>query len=97
IAGDLAPTSGRIEVLGEDVTRWAPHRRAGLGLGRLFQVPSLYPDLTPAQNMAFARAEAFRAVDLPEELDRFSEMDNLLASDLSLADLRSLELAMAIA
>ncbi|MCW4385644.1 ATP-binding cassette domain-containing protein [Salinibacterium sp. SYSU T00001] len=97
IAGDLAPTSGRIEVLGEDVTNWAPHRRAHLGLGRLFQVPSLYPDLTPAQNMAFARAEAFRAVELPAELDRFSAMDDLLASDLSLADQRSLELAMAIA
>ncbi|TQL46654.1 amino acid/amide ABC transporter membrane protein 2 (HAAT family) /amino acid/amide ABC transporter ATP-binding protein 1 (HAAT family) [Homoserinimonas aerilata] len=97
IAGDLAVTSGRIEVLGGDVTRWAPHRRARLGLGRLFQVPSLYPDLTPGQNMAFARAEAFRAVDLPEELDRFSAMDDVLASDLSLADQRSLELAMAIA
>ncbi|MCU1545791.1 MAG: hypothetical protein JWP30_891, partial [Homoserinimonas sp.] len=34
IAGDLSATSGRIEVLGQDVTRWAPHRRANLGLGR---------------------------------------------------------------
>jgi branched-chain amino acid transport system permease protein len=97
IAGDLSATSGRIEVLGQDVTRWAPHRRANLGLGRLFQVPSLYPELTPQQNMAFARAEAFRTVELPEELDRFSVMGDLLAGDLSLADQRSLELAMTIA
>ncbi|MCU1545662.1 MAG: hypothetical protein JWP30_762, partial [Homoserinimonas sp.] len=68
-----------------------------LGLGRLFQVPSLYPELTPQQNMAFARAEAFRTVELPEELDRFSVMGDLLAGDLSLADQRSLELAMTIA
>jgi branched-chain amino acid transport system permease protein len=47
--------------------------------------------------MAFARAEAFRTVELPEELDRFSVMGDLLAGDLSLADQRSLELAMTIA
>ncbi|MET1043361.1 MAG: ATP-binding cassette domain-containing protein [Microbacteriaceae bacterium] len=97
IAGGLAPSGGTIEVRGEDVTRWAPHRRAHLGLGRLFQVPSLYPELTPMQNMALARSEAFRTVTLPGELDRFSGQDDMLAGDLSLADQRSLELAMAIA
>jgi branched-chain amino acid transport system permease protein len=97
IAGDLAPSGGTIELRGQDVTRWSPHRRARLGLGRLFQVPSIYPELTPAQNMALARAESYRDVTLPEVLDRFSVDDSLLAGDLSLADQRSLELAMAIA
>lgn len=97
IAGGLSVSSGTIEVRGEDVTRWAPHKRAHLGLGRLFQVPSLYPELTPAQNMSLARSEAFRTVMLPAELDRFSAQHDMLAGDLSLADQRSLELAMAIA
>jgi branched-chain amino acid transport system permease protein len=97
IAGDLSPSAGTIEMRSEDVTRWSPHRRAKRGLGRLFQVPSLYPELTPAQNMALARAEAYRSINLPEELDRFSAQDSVLAGDLSLADQRSLELAMAIA
>lgn len=96
IAGDLTPTAGEIEVLGEQVTGWHAHRRANLGLGRLFQVPSIYPELTPAQNMRLALSEAFREIELPPELARFSDIDDMLARDLSLADQRALELAVAI-
>jgi branched-chain amino acid transport system permease protein len=81
----------------EDVTGWTPHRRARHGLGRLFQAPSFYPELTPAQNVFVARSEAYRAVDLPAELTRFDELDDVRAGDLSLADQRSLELAIAFA
>ena len=97
IAGDLAPSAGTITVLGDEVTAWPAYKRAQLGLGRLFQIPSLYRDLTPAQNLAMARAEAFRQVTLPAELSRFTDQDDVLARDLSLADQRALELALAIA
>jgi branched-chain amino acid transport system permease protein len=97
IAGDLKPTSGEILVKGQDITRWSPHHRAALGLGRLFQTPSVYPELTPAQNLAIARAEAHQPVRLPAELSRFGEIDDLLTRDLSLADQRALELALTIA
>lgn len=97
VAGDLSPTSGQILVRGRDVSSWNPHRRAVLGLGRLFQTPSIYLDLTPAQNLALARTEAHRAVDLPTELARFDEVDDMEARDLPLADQRALELALTIA
>jgi branched-chain amino acid transport system permease protein len=97
IAGDLKPTSGEIVVRGQDVTTWTPHQRAALGMGRLFQTPSVYPELTPAQNLAIAQAEAHQLIHLPTELSRFSDNDDVPTGDLSLADQRALELALTIA
>lgn len=96
IAGDLSLTQGQILLRDREITSWSAHHRAGLGLGRLFQIPSLYQELTPAQNMAMARTEAFQHVGLPEELDRFTERNDVLTQDLPLADQRALELAMSI-
>ena len=48
IAGELRPTSGRIELLGRDVTGMPPQRRARLGLARTFQVSNLFVGLTVA-------------------------------------------------
>ena len=96
IAGDLQPTEGEIHLKGRDVSRWAPHDRALLGLGRLFQTPSVYPELTPAQNLALALGEAHQPAELPPELGRFLELDDVVTRDLSLADQRALELAVAI-
>jgi ABC-type branched-subunit amino acid transport system ATPase component/ABC-type branched-subunit amino acid transport system permease subunit len=42
----FVPSSGRIVVLGRDVSGMAAHRRAQLGLGRGFQAARLYDDLT---------------------------------------------------
>jgi branched-chain amino acid transport system ATP-binding protein len=54
IAGELQPTTGRIAVFGEDVTRLAPERRAALGLARTFQVNTLFPNLTVTENVLLA-------------------------------------------
>jgi branched-chain amino acid transport system permease protein len=97
IAGDLPVTEGQIRIRDREVTSWSAHRRSGLGLGRLFQIPSIYQELTPAQNMSMARAEAFQPVDLPEELERFTNISDTLTQDLPLADQRALELAMTMA
>lgn len=97
VAGDLPVSSGQIRIRDREVTSSSAHERAGLGLGRLFQIPSIYHELTPAQNMAMARAEAFQWVDLPEELERFTNNSDILTQDLPLADQRALELAMSIA
>ncbi|MGY1642605.1 ATP-binding cassette domain-containing protein [Geodermatophilus sp. SYSU D00703] len=97
VAGDLEPTRGEILLKGQAVTGSSPHHRAALGLGRLFQTPSVYPELTPAQNLAIARAEAHQPVALPAELGRFADNDDVLTRDLSLADQRALELALTIA
>ncbi|MCW2695588.1 MAG: hypothetical protein JWR62_673 [Modestobacter sp.] len=97
VGGDLAADEGRIRLLGHDVTAWAPHRRTRLGLGRLFQIPSVFLELTPRQNLLLAVAEARRVIELPAELRRFESQDSLRAQDLPLADRRALELAVVLA
>ncbi|MBV8534430.1 MAG: ABC transporter ATP-binding protein [Alphaproteobacteria bacterium] len=51
LAGDLAPTSGRITFAGVDVTNAAPEAHARLGIGRTFQVPATFEDMTILENV----------------------------------------------
>ncbi|GGD43319.1 ABC transporter ATP-binding protein [Microbacterium faecale] len=97
VAGDLTADSGEVTIAGRTATSWPIHRRARAGLGKVFQVPSLFSDLSPADNIALARAEALTASPLPVGLDRFETMSDGPAADLSLADLRALELAIVLA
>jgi branched-chain amino acid transport system permease protein len=96
VGGDLVAEKGRIALFGRDVSDWASHRRARLGLGRLFQIPSVFLELTPRQNLLLARAEARRVIELPADLRRFELQDSLRAQDLPLADRRALELAVVL-
>ena len=52
--GGFVPSSGRIEVLGRDVSGLPPYRRARLGLGRGFQAARLYDDLTVRETVLVA-------------------------------------------
>jgi branched-chain amino acid transport system ATP-binding protein len=54
ISGTLRPTSGRVRFAGADVTRWGPHRRTRLGMGRTFQHSSLFDGLPARENVAIA-------------------------------------------
>lgn len=51
IAGTLRPDSGQVLLDGIDVTRESPSRRVSLGLGRSFQITSLWFDLTVLENV----------------------------------------------
>lgn len=51
ISGVLKPTTGRIELFGEDVTRLSPFLRARTGLARTFQILSLFPNLTVFESL----------------------------------------------
>ncbi|WP_027341857.1 ABC transporter ATP-binding protein [Hamadaea tsunoensis] len=75
ITGLRAATAGSVHLLGTEVTRLAPHRRARLGLGRTFQASSVFPSLSVRENVRLAvqayqggslrlwrSAQAFRAV-----------------------------------
>jgi branched-chain amino acid transport system ATP-binding protein len=57
ISGIFAPTAGNVRFAGTDVTGWKPHRIARLGLGRTFQIPSLFDNLTVLDNLRAAAAE----------------------------------------
>jgi branched-chain amino acid transport system ATP-binding protein len=57
LAGDLAPSAGKVLLDGEDITALSVHARVKRGLARTFQVNELFPDLTPAESVTLAIAE----------------------------------------
>jgi len=57
LSGLYRPTTGRIELSGRDITRDATFRRTRAGLGRTFQVSSVFPLLSVFENVRLA-AEA---------------------------------------
>jgi branched-chain amino acid transport system ATP-binding protein len=52
ITGVYPPNRGRVIFNGKDITRMKPHRVAGLGIGRTFQLNPLFPDFTVLQNVS---------------------------------------------
>jgi ABC-type branched-subunit amino acid transport system ATPase component len=52
--GGFLPSSGRVELLGRDVSELAAHRRARVGLGRTFQAATLFPELTVRETVELA-------------------------------------------
>ena len=57
LTGALAPSSGRIFLGGEDVTAVAQAKRVRRGIGRTFQINSLFRSLSVLDNVALAIAE----------------------------------------
>jgi branched-chain amino acid transport system ATP-binding protein len=54
LTGHLAPHSGSVFLGGRDITGMPAYRRSALGLARSFQITSLLPDFTAADNVALA-------------------------------------------
>src|ERR1039457_2371592 len=54
LTGQLLPHAGSIFLAGTDITRVPAYRRSALGLARSFQITSLLPDFTAADNVALA-------------------------------------------
>jgi branched-chain amino acid transport system ATP-binding protein len=74
LSGELAPTSGSVLFEGMDVTRATPEEHARLGIGRTYQVPATFEDMTILDNVmvgaflrhahpADARTEAMRILE----------------------------------
>src|ERR1700682_5444369 len=64
LIGQLRPSAGTIRFAGEDITHLPAWRRSQLGLARSFQITSLLPDFTAADNVALA-AQALRRHSFP--------------------------------
>jgi branched-chain amino acid transport system ATP-binding protein len=54
LSGEIAPSSGQVELLGQDVTAWSQPRRARAGLGRSYQRNTIYPTFTVFENCRLA-------------------------------------------
>jgi len=57
LTGYLEPTSGRITLMGQDVTRMPQHERCRKGLVRTFQINQLFADMTVLESVALAVSE----------------------------------------
>ncbi len=54
IAGSYPLSAGEISIFGEDVSKQAPSKRAGMGLARTFQTSKLFAGLTARENLFVA-------------------------------------------
>jgi branched-chain amino acid transport system ATP-binding protein len=54
LSGLMRPTTGRIELKGRDVTDEPVHARTQAGLGRTFQISSVFPQLSVLENVRLA-------------------------------------------
>jgi len=54
LSGELAPSSGRIELLGQDASAWTQPRRARAGLGRSYQRNTIFASFTVFENCRLA-------------------------------------------
>jgi len=54
LIGQLRPSAGTIRFAGQDITHLPAWRRSQLGLARSFQITSLLPDFTAADNVSLA-------------------------------------------
>jgi branched-chain amino acid transport system ATP-binding protein len=54
LSGEIPPSAGTVELLGQDVTAWSQPRRSQAGLGRSYQRTTLYPSFTVLENCRLA-------------------------------------------
>ncbi len=54
ISGQEAPAAGRVRFKGRDITGMPVHQISRLGIGRKFQTPSVFENLTPHENLQLA-------------------------------------------
>ena len=55
ISGCIPCAQGEVQVYGQNITNWQEHRIASAGIGRKFQIPSVFMNLTVRQNIEVAR------------------------------------------
>jgi branched-chain amino acid transport system ATP-binding protein len=105
IAGGVAPDSGTILLDGHDVTRAKPHQRCIAGIGRSYQIPQPFENLTVFENLlvgaVYGRGQHER--DVIESCGRILDLTHLLpranipAGRLTLLERKRLEMARALA
>ncbi len=92
ISGQIAASSGRVELNGEDITRLPVTARTARGLGRAFQLTNLFPRLSVLENVRLViQARAGRGFRLWSMAS--SQRDLLDAAEAVLARVRLTHLA----
>jgi branched-chain amino acid transport system ATP-binding protein len=92
LAGVFRPTSGAILFEGRDISALKLYERAKVGIGRSYQVTSIFPELSVHENVRLAvqskrcmRMPLFRAA---EKLKEVSEKADRILEEMGIADYR---------
>jgi branched-chain amino acid transport system ATP-binding protein len=112
ILGELTPDRGLIKAFGQNLTKLPIHARSQLGIARSWQVPSLFSELTAAENVAYGLRAAqglspriWSKAMTPELSDQATNLlseaglghkSHTTARDLSHGDQRKLDVAIAL-
>jgi branched-chain amino acid transport system ATP-binding protein len=105
ISGDLSPDAGEICFAGRQVTRLDAAARCRLGIGRTYQVPRPFTDMTVFENVLVAAQQGARLRSRPSYAAAAAALErtgmageaNLPAARLGLLARKRLELARALA
>jgi ABC-type branched-subunit amino acid transport system ATPase component/ABC-type branched-subunit amino acid transport system permease subunit len=112
ITGQLKPSAGKVIFDGRDITGKPPHAIARTGVGRAFQITTIFPKLTVRQNLQYTmlahrgytvrpfgianRMFSTEAQDLAEAVG-LGAWAGLPAGELSHGDQRAIEIAISLA
>jgi len=105
ITGDVAPDDGRVLLAGAEITRTKPHARSRLGVGRTYQIPHPFANMTVFENLLVgaifgarqAEHESYERCAEVLELTGLLPRANAPARTLTLLQRKRLELARALA
>jgi branched-chain amino acid transport system ATP-binding protein len=108
ITGKYLTDTGDVQFMGHDITRLPPYKRCKMGISRTYQIPRPFPELTALMSVAvsaiYGKDRANQSLeDAATEATHYLEFcglfskRNVLGKDLTLYELRGLELARALA
>jgi branched-chain amino acid transport system ATP-binding protein len=90
LSGDLAPSAGKVEVFGRDVTGLPPHRISQLGVGRSYQRTNIFMRFTVFENCRLAAQSRLpTSMKFLRPAARYADMNDAAASALEVCDLKS--------
>ena len=92
LSGELAPSAGRIEILGREVTGLAAHRISQLGVGRSYQLTNVFMRFTAFENCRLAaQSRLASSMRFLRPATRYREVNEAAARALALAELSGRE------
>jgi len=105
ITGDVPASAGRIAFEGADMTSMAPHARARLGIGRSYQIPHPFANMSVFENLLVGaifggratERESYRRCSDVLALTGLHDKANVPAGRLTLLQRKRLEMARALA
>ena len=87
ISGRIHCSRGRVRIFDRDITNWTEHKIALAGVGRKFQIPSVFRNLTVQENIEVARCHGqsvfrnLRFAMSQSDRDRVAEIMELIGLD----------------